>query len=193
MLVLVAVLIAGCATDGRTLAEPRPDQTTTTRPLPPTSAPPSEASVTGLALSSPDFAPGDQPPIDATCAGANRWPTLVWTDVPANAAELAVTLTNQTDPAEPLLLWLVAGINPNETGLDAGLLPPGAFSTLNDYGNEGYGTPCLDGLGSGLDLQFRVHVLEQPSGLVIGGPGNEAWDLLSAAATDSASVLMRTG
>ncbi len=196
-LLLLIVVVAGCAGDGRELAEPSVELTTTTRPLPPTSAPNFEESESGLSLSSPDFDAGATVPVAATCAGANTWPELQWTNLPANAAELAITLTNQTNPDEPLLLWLVAGISPTETALLPGAMPAGAFETLNDYGNQGFGSPCLDTIGEEaagpVDLQFRIHVLEQPSGLVGGGPGNEAWDTLSAAATDSASVLMRIG
>jgi phosphatidylethanolamine-binding protein (PEBP) family uncharacterized protein len=189
---IAVVVAAGCADDGRTLEPPREWQTTTTRPLPPTSAPDSEASESGLALESPDFAPGGPVPFDATCGGSNVFPNLRWTGVPVAAAELAITLTDQTDPEEPLLLWLMAGISPNETGLVAGKAPAGAFETLNDYGSLGYGTPCLENLGEGSrDLQFRLYVLNQPSTLAGGDPGNEAWDSLAEASIDTASVLMR--
>jgi hypothetical protein len=185
-------MTAGCASDGRVLADPTPDQTTTTRPLPPTSAPDSEASETGFTLMSPDFAPGADAPADTTCAGANVFPNLEWTDPPGSVAEIAVTLTDQTNPDEPLLLWLMAGISPSAEGLTAGTLAPGAFETLNDYGNLGYGSPCLENLEGGRrDLQFRVYILENPSGLAPGAPGNEAWATLKAAAADSASLLMR--
>lgn len=191
-LLVLVVALAGCASDGRSLREPSPDQTTTTRPPPPTSALDREVSPTGLALSSPDFEPGATAPVDATCAGANSFPTLEWTGVPPAAAELAVTLSDQTDPAEPLLLWLLAGISPTATGIVSGSPPDGSFQTLNDYGNLGYGDPCIDSLTDGQrDLQFRLYVLEQPSGLAPGDPGNRAWESLRAQATDSATVLMR--
>lgn len=192
LVVMVAVSAAACASDGRELAEPLPNQTTTTRPPPPTSAPNYEDSPSGLTLSSPDFDPGDPAPIDTTCAGENKFPNLQWAGVASTAAEIVVTLSDQTDPEEPLLLWLLAGISPNVRGLDAGVAPPGAFETLNDYGNLGYGSPCLDTLENGpRDLQFRVHILDQPSGLAGGDPGNEAWESVRAQATDSATVLMR--
>ena len=72
-------------------------------------------------------------------------------------------------------------------------MPIGAFETLNDYGNPGYGTPCLDTFSSGLrDLQFRVHVLNQPSGIAPGDPGNEAWESPSGPrSVESASLLAR--
>ena len=188
----VALFAAGCASDGRELAEPSPGQTTTTRPPPPTSAPDSEDSPSGLSLMSPDFEPGDLAPINTTCAGDNKFPNLVWAGVPSSATELAISMSDQTDPEEPLLLWLMAGISPSTAGLDSGFAPPGAFETLNDYGNLGYGSPCLDALEEGRrDIQFRVYALDQPSGLAGGDPGNEAWESIRAQATDSATVLMR--
>ena len=188
----MTVLLAGCVSDGRSLREASADQTTTTRPPPPTSAIPSETSPTGLSISSPDFEPGATAPIDTTCQGDNLFPNLEWEQVPQAASEIAVSLSDQTDPEEPLLLWLMAGISPSATGLDSGVAPAGAFETLNDYGNLGYGSPCLDSLTEGRrDLQFRIYILEQPSGLAPGDPGNRAWESLRAQATDSATVLMR--
>ncbi len=189
---VIAVLVSACATDGRELAQPADWQTTTTRPPPPTSAPPSEASNSGVVLSSPDFGPGDDIPASATCAGDNVFPNLSWSGVPGGVGELALTLSDQTDPNEPLLLWLMAGIPPNRTELEAGFLPDGAFETLNDYGNPGYGTPCLESFQTGRrDLQFRLYLLPGVSGLQAGDPGNEAWDSLRAQATETASLLAR--
>jgi len=188
-----AVLItAGCASDGRELAEPAEWQTTTTRPPPPTSALTQEQSSSGVTLSSPDFEPGGDIPTSATCAGDNLFPNLEWNNVPGGTGELAVTLVDQTDPAEPLLLWLMAGITPGRTNLQSGFLPDGAYETLNDYGNPGYGTPCLESFSTGRrDLQFRLYVLPQVSGLQRGDPGNEAWATLRASATETASLLAR--
>ncbi|MDH3300860.1 MAG: hypothetical protein OES24_10165 [Acidimicrobiia bacterium] len=186
----VCLIVTACADDGRELAQPADWQTTTTRPPPPTSAPPSEPSESGVVLSSPDFEPGDAIPVSATCADDNVFPNLAWTGVPAGVGELAVTLSDQTDPNEPLLLWLMAGIPPNRTGLDAGLLPDGAYETLNDYGNPGFGTPCLESFQTGRrDIQFRLYLMPGSSGLQAGDPGNEAWDSLRAQATETASLL----
>lgn len=184
--------VSGCASDGRTMREPAAWQTTTTRPSPPTSAPISEISETGLSLTSPNFEPGDTAPVETTCDGGNKPPSLEWSDVPEAAVELAITLTDQSDPEDPLLLWLVAGISPQSSGLASGELPNGVFETLNDYGNLGFGQPCISATSeTKRDLQFRLYVLEHQSGLAPGEPGNEAWDTLNAAATDSASLLMR--
>jgi len=195
--VLLAFVLAAtaCAADGRDLAEPRDWQTTTTRPLPPTSAPPQLAGESGLELTSPDFEPGGDLPTVARCDGDNRFPTLEWTELDPSlgAVELAVTLSDQTDPEAPLLLWLMAGINPGQTLLPSGTFPnEGAFETLNDYGQQGFGNPCLESFETGeRDLQFRLYVLGSPSGLTSGAPGNTSWDNVSARAVDTATILAR--
>ena len=105
--------------------------------------------------------------------------------------ELAITLSDQTDPTEPVLVWLAAGIDPSLTSLAAGALPQGAVEATNDYGLPGWGAPCLEALGSGnRQLQWRIHALTARSELTTGFPGNQAWDRVKAAAADSASLLM---
>ncbi len=189
VLASAAVLVAGCAADGRELAQPADWQTTTTRPPPPTSALPQEIGADGLTLSSPLFEPAADIPVSATCAGDNIFPTLEWTDVPPLGVELALSLSDQTDPDEPVLLWLMAGIDPSRTEVESGTLPTGAFETLNDFGNLGFGSPCLESFNTGLrDLQFRLYVLSGPSGVAPGDPGNEAWATIKAAAIDSAAL-----
>ncbi len=192
MIVALFVTLAACSSDGRDLAEAQDWQTTTTRPLPPTSAPPQLNGVDGLTLSSPDFEPADTAPIDATCAGQNVAPALAWSGVPADAGELAIALSDQTDPSQPLLLWMIVGIDPSSTGIAANSLPSGSSEVLNDYGQPGWGNPCLETIADGTrDLQFRLYVLDTPSGVRSGAPGNEAWDTITASAVDSASLLMR--
>lgn len=191
-LIAAAVVLGACSGDGRDLAEAQDWQTTTTRPPPPTSAPASEVSAGGVELSSPEFEPGAPAPLDVTCAGANRSPALDWTGVPADIGEMAVALIDQTDPENPLLLWLITGIEPGEDGLVAGQVPGTAVETLNDYGQPGWGNPCLESANNGLrDLQFRLYLLDTPAGIKASAPGNEAWDIVVASAIDSASVLMR--
>lgn len=193
VVLVMAVVQSACGVDeGRDLAEPEEWQTTSTRPPPPTSAPDQMQSSSGVVLSSPDFSPGDDIPVDATCAGRNVFPNLTWSTLPGYADELAVTLTDQTDPENPILLWLMAGISPTLNELPSGFQPDGAFETLNDYGNHGYGTPCLESFQTGLrDIQFRLYILDAPSTLSEGAPGNEAWDELEVRQVESASLLAR--
>lgn len=189
--VVLTLIFGACANDGRDLADARDWQTTTTRPPPPTSAPPQGISESGLTLSSPDFAPAGVAPALVRCDGSNFFPTLQFANVPSDAVELAVTLSDQTDPEKPILLWLMGGLSPDRTELPSGVLPNGAYETLNDYGQLGWGNPCLESLAAGSrDLQFKVYVMTRVPAIAAGDPGNEAWDTLAASAVDNATLLM---
>lgn len=190
--VFLALGSAGCADDGRDLRATQPWQTTTTRRPPPTSAPDQQPSRSGMALTSPDFTPGGTLPESATCAGGSTFPAMTWSGEPPLAIELVLTLSDQTDPAQPTLLWLLAGIEPELGGLEAGVFPLGAFETLNGFDNAGFGVPCLESFASGpRDLQFRLHVLTQPSGVAPGESGQQAWDRIRNGTAESASLLAR--
>ncbi len=105
---------------------------------------------------------------------------------------MAIALIDQTDPEEPLLFWLAAGLDPSFGGISGGVLPNGAYESLNDYGKSGWGNPCLESAQNGRrDLQFKLYVMPDRSGVAPGQAGNEAWDLVASQAVDSATVLMR--
>lgn len=145
-----------------------------------------------MELSSPDFEPGAMAPVNATCAGDNKFPTLTWTGVPDGTAEVAIVLSDQTDPESSLLVWLMVGLQPDAGELPSGQLPAGAAETLNDYGQLGYGNPCLENVGDGLrDLQFRIYALPAPSGLEEAAHGHDAWNTVAAMSFDTATVLMQ--
>ncbi len=189
---ILLLVASGCADDGKELAAAQPWQTTTTRPLPPTSAPDQAQGIDGMAFTSPDFSAGGEAPVSATCTGTNLHPGFEWANLPDGTAELGITLSDQTDPENPLLLWLMAGLNPAAGELLQGDLPGGAFETLNDYGQPGWGNPCLESFQNGRrDLQFRLYALDRPSEISPGAPGNTAWDELAARSVDSATFLMR--
>ena len=190
---MLVLATSACASDGKELADPLPWQTTTTRPLPPTSAPDQSAGIDGMELTSPDFLPGADAPALVTCeSGTNLHPGFEWSNLPESTIELGITLSDQTDPENPLLLWLMAGLNPSIGALSQGDLPPGAFETLNDYGQPGWGNPCLESFNTGRrDLQFRLYALDRSSEISPGAPGNTAWDELAARSIDSATLLMR--
>lgn len=146
-----------------------------------------------MAFTSPDFVAGADAPASVTCAsGTNLHPGFEWTNLPADTVELGITLSDQTDPENPLLLWLMAGLDPDAGSLAQGDLPAGAFETLNDYGQPGWGNPCLESFNTGRrDLQFRLYALDRNSDISPGAPGNTAWDELAARSIDSATMLMR--
>ncbi len=197
---VVLIFFAGaCASDGRELRDPPTDeelqerQTTTTRPTPPVDQ---EKGDGGFSLSSPDFTPGGAAPLSVRCDNGDNsklLPTLVWDNVPEGTQELAVSLYNFKDIEEPQLMWLTAGIPPEPGELTNGRHSSGnAIETLNDWGNLGYGDPCIESLANGeeVDFQFKIYALSEKTSFSGGAPGNTSIDEVRRIANDSASVLM---
>jgi len=200
---LVAVMVgAGCRSDGRTLREPRPDQTqsisTTAASTVPVvvddgsletaSTAPASTAVTPLepelTLTAP-WADGD--PIDPryTCDGGNHTPPLAWSQPPAGTVEIAVTLTDRDAP--DFVHWVIAGITPDIIGLSEDVVPLGAQQAMNTAGRIGYFGPCPPA-GSTHQYVLQVHFLGTSIGLTDGDPAAEVIPDIIDAEIGSAEV-----
>jgi phosphatidylethanolamine-binding protein (PEBP) family uncharacterized protein len=98
-LLAIALLLQGCG-GGEKAAEPPP------------SAP------AAMALRSSAFADGATIPVRYTCDGAGGSPPLSWSGVPKRAREL--TLLVEDPDAGRFVHWIVLGIAPSTTQLEAG-------------------------------------------------------------------------
>jgi phosphatidylethanolamine-binding protein (PEBP) family uncharacterized protein len=99
--------------------------------------------VASIALSSPAIqsATGSPAMISSryTCDGADRWPALHWSGVPAGTAELALFVISARPVNGALFFdWALAGIDPKLKGLQAGALPAGAVSGRGSNGHTDY-------------------------------------------------------
>lgn len=180
VLVLAAVaLLAACSGDGRELAEPTAEQTTTT---PSSGALPTvTTAAAGLSLSSPAFTDGGPIPASMACP-ENTSPPLTWTGVPPGTVELALVVT---DPdAAGFVHWVVAGIDPSATGLDQGAVPAGAVEARNGDGGVGWFGPCPPA-GETHTYEFRLLAFVEPVGLQ---PGLEAAAAVAALTGATAEV-----
>ncbi len=102
-----------------------------------------------LALVSPGLADGGT--LDSRhaasvndCGGGNVSPALQWRNAPAGTKSYALTLFD-ADGAKGfgLVHWVLYGIAPSITALDAGMSqPPGSVAGTNLSGNTGYRGPC---------------------------------------------------
>ena len=129
----VVGVLAGCSADRP--ADVDPEATTTT----------------DLVLTSPDLDGTGTLPAWAsgvygtTCAGDNRSPTLTWAGAPDGTRSFVVTFT---DPAHPSYVhWVVTGIDPSATGLEAaddGMVDGGVVGD-SFRGTGSYAGPCVDG------------------------------------------------
>ena len=124
---------------------------------------PAEISTTALSLNGSWVDGGPLPP-DSTCKGKGLSPDLKWTNIPANATELVLTVTDAD--ASGFVHWILAGIDPGTPGLSQGKIPRGTVQTLNSSPTLGWFAPCPP-QGSHRYI-FSLFVLTTPSGILAG-------------------------
>jgi Raf kinase inhibitor-like YbhB/YbcL family protein len=104
-----------------------------------------------MSLTSTAFSDGDEIPERFTCQGADISPPLAWSDVPGNAASLALIVDDPDapDPKAPKMTWVhwvLYNVPANAGGLPEGAnsaaLPVGTLEGTNDWNRTGYGGPC---------------------------------------------------
>jgi Raf kinase inhibitor-like YbhB/YbcL family protein len=193
-LALVATIgLVACGTSGRELRPPQPGATAPTTAAPTTIGPgaidnagssPTTADL--FVLSSSAFSSGGTIPATYTCDGNGISPPLSWTNVPAGTVELVLVVA---DPdAKGFVHWMVAGINPDTTGVAAGATPPGAVVLANGAGTHAY-TPMCPPNGQNHSYEFTLYPLTSPSGLTAASETNQAIEDVATKATGTAAVL----
>lgn len=96
-----------------------------------------------LNVSSPAFPAGDAIPVQYTCDGAARAPTLTWSGVPAGTQSIAILVDEPDAKDGPFTHMLVTNLPPDQTTVDLGAAIPAEASVLrNDAGSLGYLAPC---------------------------------------------------
>lgn len=132
-------------------------------------------------LKSPDFANGATIPRQFTCDGADRSPTLQWSDLPGGTRSLALIVEDPDAPRGTFVHWVLYNLPAEPPEITAGTprqteLPNGARQGRNDFRRVGYGGPCPP-QGSTHRYFFRLYALDAPVGLT---PGATASELRSA-------------
>jgi Raf kinase inhibitor-like YbhB/YbcL family protein len=204
---VAAMLAAACNDDGRTLREPRPDQTqsistlasttegdvidtvqdTTDGSVVDTTAVGDTASLPGgdenLILTAP-WAAGEAIDPRFTCDGDNIAPALQWTAAPEGTVEIAITMRDMNSNFQH---WGIAGISPEQTSLEEDTVPLGAYEARNGAGDIGYAGPCPPS-GSTHTYVITVHYLGSSTNLTDGVAGSELVDGIAAAELASVEV-----
>jgi Raf kinase inhibitor-like YbhB/YbcL family protein len=192
VLACVLVVAAACGADDRELREPAPDQTTTTRPpidVPEDPDPGTEA-IPAFELTTPAFAPNTMIPDRHTCLGADTSPPLSWANVPDSTAELALVVRDLS--ADGFVHWVVSGIDPNLSELDADAIPPDAVEARNDFGEVGWDGPCPPA-GSGMhEYEFQLYALAESIGLVPGLDAEQAVEHIETSPAYGVAILRGT-
>jgi hypothetical protein len=104
-----------------------------------------------LSVTSPAFTQGGEIPVEHTCEGADRSPSLTFSGVPAGTQSLVLIVDDPDapDPRAPKrtwVHWILYNLPAQTAGLSEGVqrddLPPGTREGLNDWNRTGYGGPC---------------------------------------------------
>lgn len=172
-LCLMALVASACGSEGRTLSEPN-----SVYPVPEVEvdAPTPETVTTAEAaeiftFNSPGIAPGGEIPPAYLCSTATVAPPLDWQAVPANAAELAIIVWEQT--ATPTYYWVVSGIDPATTRIGSLELPEEARQAITGGGQPGWFGPCTME-GTVKEIRFSLHALNTPTELGDATPTQDA-------------------
>lgn len=122
-----------------------------------------------LSVSSPAFADGARLPVRFTADGDGISPPLVWGDVPAGTARLALIVEDPDAPAlQPLVHAIVWNLPADERGLAEGaIIPDGAFEAdgrdvgRNSYFVEGWLPPDPPTGHGNHDYVFQLFALSE--------------------------------
>lgn len=118
----------------------------------------------GMNLTSPAFENDGQIPVAYTCEGAGISPPLHWVRVPSEAKSLALFVIDDTQDSftnpNGGVRWLVANINPEVGGLNAGQVPEGAVVGKGNNGKTGYGPICAEKGGTD-QIEFLVYAFKE--------------------------------
>lgn len=179
----LAVVLAACSSDGRTLAPAGPDQTQSIMPVTSVTLPATET--TNGVVTTPEGFQVLAPWIDGgaidprfTCDGENVSPPISWARIPPGTEELAVTITDLD--ASGYVHWVVTGLPADEiTFIEEGATPEVATEAMNDAGTPGYSGPCPPA-GETHRYLLRVVALSGPADVTPGMPGRQALARLDA-------------
>jgi Raf kinase inhibitor-like YbhB/YbcL family protein len=173
----LAIALAGCggSSKGDKLGEP-----------PPTA--PEQ-----IHLTSPAFQKNDTIPARFTCDGQAVSPPLEWSDVPKDAKELALLVTDPDAPGGSFVHWTVYRIDPQAKGTPEGGLPRGAKQGKNSAGKVGYAAPCPPKGDDAHRYVFAVYALDKQLRLAEGATPDEVQSAIDRVALARGQLIAKYG
>lgn len=110
-----------------------------------------------LPVRSNAFDEGRPIPVEHTCDGEDRSPSLAWS-VPATVGEWAITMV---DLDADFVHWVAYAIPAETSGVLVGDLPEGSIEGENSFARTGYGGPCPPQGDAAHRYEFRVYALDR--------------------------------
>lgn len=199
--VLATVLAAGCDTgDGRQLRPPGSGSTTTTTD-PAASAGTGTGASTGLGTGQGGETPSTAGVAPAgfqvalpfaggriqrryTCEGRNLAPQISWLNVPVEAEELAIVVTDLD--AQGFVHWAATGLDPQARSLLPGV-GGDVVEAVNSFGDVGWGAPCPPRSDDAHRYEFTLYAIGRPLEIAPGSPASDVIEAIEVAAIDRTS------
>lgn len=116
----------------------------------------------GIELKTSAFDDGAFIPRRYTKDGENVSPDLSWSGVPDGTSELLLLCEDPDAPSGTFVHWLVTGIDPASSGVEAGQTPRGGQPRLNGFKESGWGGPLPPAGDKAHRYFFRVYALAEP-------------------------------
>jgi Raf kinase inhibitor-like YbhB/YbcL family protein len=136
-------------------------------------------------ITSSAFKSGDMIPKKYSGEDKDVSPALSWSNVPAEAKELALIVDDPDAPTpQPWVHWVVYNIPANTTNLpeavpaEEPLKTPAATQGKNDFGNVGYGGPMPPPGHGTHHYHFKLYALNAPLNLKTGAKKKELLDAM---------------
>ncbi|MFC1947397.1 YbhB/YbcL family Raf kinase inhibitor-like protein [Chloroflexota bacterium] len=117
-----------------------------------------------LTLSSPVFTNKGELPELYTCGGEDISPGLSWSGVPFETKSFVLIMDDPDAPQATYIHWVVYNIPvdtrsiPENTPI-AAELPDGSIQGINNFGDNGYGGPCLS-FGQRHEYRFTLYAVD---------------------------------
>ena len=117
-----------------------------------------------LTLSSPVFTDkGDLPKL-YTCGGEDISPELSWRGIPFETKSFVLIMDDPDAPQSTFVHWVVYNIPVDTRSLQENItivaeLPDGSIQGINNFGDQGYGGPCL-ALGQKHEYRFTLYAVD---------------------------------
>ncbi len=132
-------------------------------------------------VASTAFEDGAPIPRRFSCKGENISPPVQWSGVPDDARSLALVVDDPDAPSGAYIHWIVFNIDPEQSTIGAGEVPPGARQADNSNGQPSYTGPCPP---SGTHhYRFVVYVLRSPLTVPAGADTDRLLNAVEAKVT----------
>ena len=95
-----------------------------------------------MTITSPAFLDAQAIPKQYSCDGSGINPPLNFSNIPAEAKSLALTIQDPDAPNPPWTHWVMWNISPSTTSVSENSVPPEATQGQGSSGQNVYGAPC---------------------------------------------------